>query len=279
MSEVTVACCQLAPQIDEPEENRARGQAAIAAAASEGARVIVLPELSNSGYVFADAGEARELAEPVDGPTVSAWVDLSRAHEVVIVGGLCELDGDGAVRNSAVLVDAGGVKSVYRKAHLWDREGLVFTPGSDGPPVVGTSAGRIGVMVCYDLEFPEWTRVAGLAEADIVCAPTNWPQERRPTGERTIELVRVQAAASVNRMFFAVCDRTGSERGVDWVGGSAIVGPDGYPLALAAPGTGEQVLFARCDLAASRDKQVSPRNDVLGDRRPELYAEVAAEAR
>jgi 5-aminopentanamidase len=89
---------------------------------------------------------------------VSGWARLARAHELVIVGGLCELDAEGVVRNSAVLVDGDGVRAVYRKAHLWDRERLVFAAGSDAPPVVDVAIGRIGVMVCYDLEFPEWVR-------------------------------------------------------------------------------------------------------------------------
>jgi 5-aminopentanamidase len=276
MSEVAVACCQLAPQIGDLEGNRARAHAAVEAAARDGARVVVLPELCNSGYVFADAEEARRLAEPADGPTVSGWAALARAHDLVVVGGLCELDCDGEVRNSAVLVDGReSVRAVYRKAHLWDREGLVFTPGSDGPPVVDTGAGRIGVMVCYDLEFPEWVRLAALGGAELVCAPVNWPAVPRPPGERSGEVVRAQAAAATNRIFIAACDRIGAERGVDWIGGSVIVDCDGFPLAGPAHSGEELTLTARCRLADARDKRLNERNDVLADRRPELYGALA----
>jgi predicted amidohydrolase len=271
MSEVEVACCQLAPRIGDLEGNRARAEAAIEGAARDGARVVVLPELCNSGYVFADADEARRLAEPADGPTVSGWARLARAHELVIVGGLCELDAEGVVRNSAVLVDGDGVRAVYRKAHLWDREALVFAAGSDAPPVVDVALGRIGVMVCYDLEFPEWVRLAALAGAELLCAPVNWPKAPRPRGERAGEVVRAQAAAATNRMFIAACDRVGRERGIDWVGGSVILDCDGFPLAGPARPGSRVTLTARCRLADAREKRLNERNDVLADRRPELY--------
>lgn len=274
--DVVVACCQLAPRIGELEANRAQASVAIHAAATDGARVVVLPELAVSGYVFEDAREAGALAEPLDGATVTGWAAAARERDLVIVGGLCELADDGVLRNSAVLVDGDGLRAVYRKAHLWDREDLVFAPGAQAPPVVETALGRIGVMVCHDLEFPEWVRLPALAGADLLCAPVNWPAAPRPEGERPSEVVRVQAAAAVNRMFIAACDRSGRERGVDWVGGSVIVDPDGFPLAGPAGPDDAVTLIARCRPADARDKRLGERNDVLGDRRPELYRGVAA---
>ena len=271
MTEVTVACCQLGPLMGELEHNRAQTRGAIEAAARDGAKVVVLPELCNSGYAFADADEARRLAEPIDGATVTGWAELARSLDLVLVGGFCEIDPSGVVRNSAVLVDGDGVRATYRKAHLWNREGLVFEAGSDPPPVVDTAVGRIGVMVCYDLEFPEWVRLAALEEAELICAPVNWPAVPRPAGERPGEVVRVQAAAASNRVFIAACDRVGPERGVDWIGGSLIVDVDGFPV--AGPATSEQAvtLLARCRLESARDKRLNEHNDVLADRRPELY--------
>ena len=137
-----------------------------------------------------------------------------------------------------------------------------------------TDRGRIGILICYDLEFPEWTRIAALAGADLLCVPTNWPASPLPNGERPIEVVRAQATASVDRVFVAVCDRVGPERGTDWVGVSAIIGPDGYPLALAAAGGGPQTLLARCELGHARDKSTSAVNNVVADRRPELYGAI-----
>jgi len=141
--------------------------------------------------------------------------------------------------------------------------------------VVETNLGRIGILICYDLEFPEWTRIAALAGADLLCVPTNWPVSLVPGGERPIEVVRAQASASVDRVFVAACDRVGLERGTDWVGGSAIIGPDGYPLALAEPGGGPQTLLAHCQLVRARDKATSAVNDVVADRHPELYGRLS----
>lgn len=271
---VLVACAQLAPVVADPEANRRATVDAVERAAAAGARIVVLPELANSGYVLRDAAEAASLAESASaGPTVAAWADAARRHGLVVVGGLCERDADGGVRNSAVLVDASGVRTVYRKAHLWGREAEMFVPGDTPPPVVETEFGRIGVMVCYDVEFPEWVRLAALGGAELLCAPVNWPYYPRPSGERPAEVVRVQANAAVNRMFVAACDRVGPERGADWVGGSVIADPDGFPLAGPHPGE-ERLLLARCDLAEARDKRIGTYNDVFADRRPELYGPV-----
>lgn len=271
MSEAVVACCQLAPVVGEVERNRATTRAAIERAAAAGADVVVLPELASSGYVFRDGAEARALAEPATGETVREWTALAAELDVVVVGGFCELGDDEAVHNSAVLADRRGVRAVYRKAHLWADEPDAFAPGAAPPPVVDTRVGRLAVVVCYDLEFPEWVRLPALAGAELLCAPVNWPELPRPAGERPAEVVRVQAGAAVNRMFVAACDRAGQERGVDWVGGSVVVDADGFPLAGPLRMGEERELLALCRLHEARDKSVGPRNDVHADRRPELY--------
>jgi predicted amidohydrolase len=270
----TVACAQLDLRVGDVAGNLAAAEEAVERAADAGARVVVLPELANSGYVFETPAEARALAEPAaGGPTVTAWSAAARRHGVTLVAGLAELDAADQVRNSAVVIDpAGTLRAVYRKAHLFGTEKDFFVPGDERPPVVDIDGvGRIGVMVCYDLEFPEWVRLAALAGTDLLCAPVNWPRFPRPDGERPAEAVRVQADAAVNRMYVAACDRAGSERGVDWTGGSIITDPDGFPLAGATPTEGPTLLLAPCDLPQARDKRIGAHNDVLADRRPELY--------
>ena len=271
MTTIRVACQQLAPVVGELESNRAAALAAIEDAAGAAAQVVVLPELVSSGYVFEDAAEVRALAEPPDGPTLAGWAAAAAAHGLVIAGGFPELGADDRLYNSAAIVDASGVRAVYRKAHLWDREQLFFAPGDQQPPVVDTPHGRIGMLVCYDLEFPEWSRSAALRGAELLCVPTNWPLEARPAGERPMEVLRAMVTASTNRMAVAACDRCGSERGVEWVAGSAIAAPDGW-LLVGPPAAPEPALMiADVDLAAARDKALGPRNDVLADRRPALY--------
>jgi 5-aminopentanamidase len=198
----------------------------------------------------------------------------------VLVCGLAELGEDGAVHNCAVLVEDGVVRARYRKAHLWDRETQLFRAGDEPPPVVRTALGRVAVMICYDLEFPEWVRLAAAAGAEIVAVPVNWPLLPRPAGEHALEIVKARAAAGTYRVHVVVADRCGRERGVDWVGGSLVCASTGYLL--AGPATAPDavatpaVLTAQLDPAAARDKSLGPRNDALGDRRPGLYADADA---
>ena len=270
---ILVACCQLAPQVGELKYNRERALQAVRSAAGQGAQVVVLPELVQSGYVFADRNEALSLAETPNGETLRQWAALAAELDIVIVGGFCERTERDELYNSAALVDADGVRAVYRKAHLWNDEKRIFSAGGQPPPVIDTRFGRIAVMICYDLEFPEWVRLPALAGAELLCAPVNWPDGPRPLGERPAEVVRVQANASVNRLYIAACDRNGHEREVDWVGGSVIVDANGYPLAgpLHEAPAGTQIIHARLDLSEARDKRISALNDVHRDRQPVLY--------
>ncbi len=282
---VVVACCQLELSVGDVAGNLAAAQVAVRDVARRGAQLVVLPELLASGYVFADADEARAMAEdPRSGATAAALVALAAELDLVLVAGVCELEpaptAGHLLRNSALVVDATGVRAVYRKAHLWNTEKLIFTPGDAPPVVVDTAVGRLAVMVCYDLEFPEWVRLAALAGADVVCVPANWPRPVWPDGERPGEVVRAQAAAGTNHVYVAVCDRAGAERGVEWIGGSVVVDPDGYPLATAWVGragdpSAPTALLATITPSAARDKSTSARNDALADRRPELYGAVA----
>lgn len=264
-----VTCCQIALRIGDTTGNLATARTAIEAAARDGAQVVVLPELTPSGYVFADRAELASLAEPRDGASVTEWANLAEAFDLTIVAGFAEDAGE-KIYNSACVVDRTGLRGVYRKTHLWDAENAVFDRSDDLPLVVDTDHGRLGVLICYDVEFPEWVRAVALAGADLLCAPVNWPLLPRPEGERPTELVRALAGAGVNRMPLAICDRAGAERGVDWIGASVITDADGYPMALARYGTPDAIT-ADVDLAAARVKKFNQHNDVHGDRRTDLY--------
>ncbi|MDS2173697.1 nitrilase-related carbon-nitrogen hydrolase [Nesterenkonia sp. CL21] len=270
---IRVAACQLAVDVDSPDVGAV--DAAVREAASTGARLIVLPELAFSGYMFASQEEVRRAAEPLDGPSVTRIMRLSQETGSVIVAGFCEQGDGGAVHNSAMVVQDGEFLGCYRKVHLWDRESELFTPGEGPPLVVDTVVGRLAAMICYDLEMPDWVGTAAAAGADIIAAPCNWPLLDRPVGERPLEVVKAQAAAGTFKVHIVVADRCGQERGVDWIGGSVICEDTGYPA--AGPATTDDgparpaVLAADLEPTSSRNKSLSPRNDVWGDRRPELY--------
>jgi predicted amidohydrolase len=261
-----VVCCQLAPAVGRLPDNLDAISVALDGAAGIGADIVVLPELATSGYCFESVAEARACAIPPDHDAVATW--SQRAAGAVVVAGFAECGPDGTLYNSAALVDRTGVRAVYRKTHLWDTEQRWFTAGSAPAPVITTEHGRIGVMVCYDLEFPEMVRSVALRGADLLTVPTNWPWVERPDGLPAPEVVIAMGAARVNRIAIACCDRSGVERGQRWNEASVILGADGW--ARANSGTSGRAV-ADVDLVASRNKAVSPRNDVLGDRRPDVY--------
>ena len=263
-----VAVQQLAPTLGDVEGNRALALAAIREATDAGADVVVLPELITSGYLFASREEVAAAAIGRDHEILGEWAAEAARTDAVIVAGFCERGDDGEIYNSAALLDAGGLRAVYRKLHLWDGEKLLFAPGRDAPPVVDTRVGRIGVVICYDLEFPELTRAVALAGAQLLAVPTNWPLVPRPDGERPPEAIVAMAAARVNRMAVACADRLGTERGLEWTGGATIIGVDGW---VAAETREPGLLLADLDLAPALDKRLTERADAFGDRRPELY--------
>jgi 5-aminopentanamidase len=243
-----IACCQLSPVVGDLAANRSLIAAAIAAADAD---IVVLPELATSGYMLS----AEEAAAVALRPSELGWDGAP-----VVVGGFCERGEDGRLYNSAAVVVAGEVRAVYRKTHLWDEEPSLFAAGDALPPVVDTPCGRIGVLICYDLEFPEMPRGLALRGADLIACPVNWPLvEVVPDGERPSEQITAMATARANRVFLAVADREGVERGVDWVGGTCLIDERGW------------VVSGDVDLTRARDKQLTARSDVLADRRPELY--------
>jgi predicted amidohydrolase len=256
-----VDCRQLAPLVGDLAANRALTTAAIREAVAHGAEIVLLPELATSGYVFADRGEAASVAVTPRHELFAEWA--AAANGGIVVGGFCEDGEDGRLYNSAAVVDRGGVRDVYRKLHLWDREKLVFEPGATPPPVLLTPYGRLAVVVCYDLEFPELTRDVALRGAELLLVPTNWPLVPRPDGEHPPEVVIAMATARTNRMFIACCDRDGTERGQEWTAGTCLIDREGWLI------DGGK---ADLDLSLARDKSLGDHNDAFGDRRPELYA-------
>lgn len=271
---MTVACCQIAPSVERADSNLELTRRAVREAVGAGAQLVVLPELSSSGYVFASLDEARAAAG-LAAEVLAGWSAEAAAApngaDVVVVGGFCELGDDGRLYNSCALVDGSGVQAVYRKIHLWDREALWFSPGTAEAPVVDTALGRIGLAVCYDLEFPELARGLALRGAELIAVPTNWPREV-PARELPILASLASATAYLSKVFVAVCDRCGVQRGLEFEGGSVISGPDGRVLAGGGSGAGSELLQASCALNRARDKRSGERNDAFEDRRPELYS-------
>ncbi|MWV39162.1 nitrilase family protein [Natrialba sp. INN-245] len=238
------------------------------------ADLVVLPELATSGYVFESADELASMAEPRDGETARAWSAVAAETGSWIVGGVPER-ADDRYYNSAFVVSPDGLEGVFRKVHLWNEEKRWFEPG-DRLPVFETPFGRLGVQICNDLWFPEATITQARRGVDLIAVPTNWVPDPGVARENraadwTMGVHQAVAHANANRVFVACADRAGLERGVPFEGQSVVLGPNGRPLAGPAPADGEYVLEVDCDLTRARDKSLTDRDDVLADRRPDVY--------
>ncbi|MEI7969472.1 MAG: nitrilase family protein [Betaproteobacteria bacterium] len=275
-----VACVQMNPLIGETDHNVSRSIDFIAEAAADGARLVILPELCNTGYVFETREEAFSLAESIpEGPTTRQWIAAAARFGVTLVAGITERAGD-VLYNSAVVVGPDGYLGTYRKNHLWGAENLFFERGDLGVPVFRIGAGRIACAICYDIWFPEIFRLAALQGADLLCVPTNWvPMPSQPEGMMVMANILAMGGAHSNSMFVACADRVGEERGQPFLGNSIIASHAGWPLAGPASTLDEEIIAANLNLADARRKRgLNDFNQLLRDRRTDVYGEMLGSA-
>lgn len=218
-------------------------------AAAQGARLLVCPEMFLTGYDIGRDAVSR-LAEPADGDSAQAVATIARQQGLAIVYGYPEQGEDGACYNSVQLIDAQGSRlGNYRKTHLFgvlDRS--LFSPGGDHFPVVELEGWKLGLLICYDVEFPENTRRLALAGAELIVVPT---ANMVPYDFVCQFTVRVRAQE--NQCYLVYANYCGAEASLVYCGQSSIVAPDGSLLAIAGQEAG--LLLADLDrdrLAASR---------------------------
>ncbi|MFJ5219104.1 carbon-nitrogen hydrolase family protein [Streptomyces sp. NPDC088354] len=235
--------------------------AAVRRAAAAGARLLVTSEMFATGYALGEAVPA--LAEASDGPTAGRIARIAAAYGLGIVYGYPERDGDD-VFNAAQLIGPDGERLAnYRKAHLFgDFERARFTPGDEAVVQAELDGTRIGILICYDVEFPEMVRAHALAGTELLAVPTALmrPYEFVP---QTL----VPARAYESQLHVAYANRCGPEGEFDFAGLSCLAGPDGAVRARA--GTTEELVVADADPAVLR--AVREETPYLADRRPELY--------
>jgi predicted amidohydrolase len=261
---------QFRPILGDPEANRET----IADALEEvKADLIVLPELAFTGYSMTNRNTVSELAEdPADSLSVDMLTRLCANTGAHIAAGFAERCGD-KLYNSAVLVGPDGLAGVYRKIHLFGFEAELFDPGPDAPAVFDIGGLKVGMMVCFDWSFPETARLLALAGADVIAHPSNlvldWCQKSMVT--RCLE----------NNLFAVTANRFGTEsrggRDLSFTGGSQITAPRGKIL-ISAREDGEELASVEIDPETARDKNVTPVNHLLNDRRPFLYNELSGKS-
>ncbi len=270
------------------EINLERSKDGIENAVSNGARIIVLPELHASEYFCVTQDTASfDLAEPVLGPTTKTLAKLAAQHKIVIVGSIFERRAAGVYHNTAVVLDTDGrLAGKYRKMHIPHDPGynekFYFTPGDQGFAPIKTTIAKLGVLVCWDQWFPEAARLMALAGAELLIYPTaiGWdPNDMVDEQLRQLDAWRViqRSHAIANGLPVMTCNRVGKENdpsgktaGNHFWGHSFICGPQGELFATGD--TEPMTLTAEIDLAASeRVRQIWP---YLRDRRIDAYQEL-----
>lgn len=226
------------------------------------ARLIVFPELSATGY-FLSPDEIRNYAQERQGPIFEKMSKVAQQHQIIIVYGYVE-DFKGKTFNSIQMIGRNGHSLAnYRKIHLTPLEKGVFEPGSELVSVQ-TGIGKIGLMICWDLAFPELSRALALEGADLILAPSAW--EDPYDGP----FYQFGAARAVdNTVYVATCNHIGQSEDLSFFGKSAIHAPDGTVVNMGKEGK-EQIIVASLDYRW-RDEIKENFFTMMADRRPGVY--------
>ncbi|MCU4177142.1 nitrilase-related carbon-nitrogen hydrolase [Carboxylicivirga sp. N1Y90] len=259
---VKVGILQFAPVLGDVKANVSQVRELVTS--NKRCDLYVLPELANSGYRFNNRDEVILAAEKVQSSYfLKELMQLAVHKNAHIVTGFCEREGS-LLYNSSVLIGPEGLVGVYRKLHLFMDEKDFFEPGNLGLPVYDTPIGRIGMLVCFDWMFPEAWRALVLKGAQLIAHPSNlvlpYCQSVMPS------------YSLVNKCFIATANRIGKERDLTFTGQSVLVDPTGeYVLKGSIDQT--EFLTVEVDLKQSDNKNITPRNDVMKDRRSDVYGD------
>lgn len=237
------------------------------AAATAGAALLLCPECWLCGYNIGAA--VATLAEARDGSSAQEIARIAQRNRIAISYGYAERDATSAHIHNAVQVvgPAGEFLSGYRKTHLFGPdERAAYHPGARFEPPFMYGGLKTGLLICYDVEYPEAVRSLALMGAEVILVPTALPQEYAAVPD-----LLVRARSVENQLYVAYCNRAGEENGMRYLGRSCLTGPDGKTL--AAAGAGEALLIA--DISRDALTAAAESYPYLSDRRPELYGLLA----
>ncbi len=258
-----VAALQMVARKGDVAANLAMIADAAAEASDRGATLLVAPELATTAYGSGDL--IRSLAEPTDGAQVATLGAIAAKHGITIVAGFAERAGE-RIYNSAALVEPSGQRTIYRKCHLYgDYERRLFTPGDSAPHVVELGGMKVGILICYDVEFPEAVRHLALAGAELVLVPTAQPET--PDAPFIAEKI-VPVRAFENGIAIVYADHAGGDGRFAYAGRSCIALPDGTDGARASA-SGSAVIVAEYEPSNFAQSRLA--NPYLMDRRRDLF--------
>ena len=255
---IIAAAIQFNVKQGDVDANLACVREALRRVAAQGANLAVLPEMWSSGF---DYRNLNQLALRTEG-IVEELLALSRELKLVIVGSMPEPNGD-KVFNTVHVVDSGRLAGVYRKIHLFTLlgEDRAFS-GGDSWLLAETSIGKVGVIICYDLRFPELSRRLAVEGAQVICVPAQWPKPRQ---EHWRTLLRARAIE--NQLFVVACNACGTIGKLDFFGMSMIIDPKGDLLAEGSESEGE--IIASLDMQGMNDWRAQI--PCFNDRKPGSY--------
>lgn len=258
MKQLRAAAIQFNVKLGSVDANLQQATAALNRVARQGAQLAVLPEMWSSGYDY------RHLATlAARTPEVLAGLQrLCRELKLVTVGSLPEAEND-SIYNTAYVIDNGEIIGNYRKLHLFSTMGEDrYLSAGNRSLVVDTSAGRIGIAICYDLRFPELFRKLALEGAEIICIPAEWPKPRQ---EHWKTLLRARAIE--NQLFIMAANCCGIQGKLDFCGLSQLISPLGEVLAMAAEEDTELIADFDFEEMETYRQQIK----ILTDRRSDIY--------
>lgn len=261
-----LALAQISGKRGDKRSNLKNLEKTVAKAAKLSAELVIFPELSVTGYTVRD--QLYELAEPVPGPSTQVMANVAKKTRTHIIFGLPELSEktQATLYNASVLVGPKGFIGKYRKMYLPTHsvfeEKRYFRPGYEAATFT-TELGKIGLIICYDLFFPEVTRLTRLQGAQLIVCISASPAVRRAFFE-TLTVAR----AIENTAFLAYVNLVGIEDGLQFWGGSRLVGPQGKIIAKAEYDK-EDLIIADVDYVDLRPVETFV--PALRDLRPELF--------
>lgn len=273
MEQYKLALVQMNCAFGAQEQNRKKAEQYIREAAKKGAALVCLPESFNGGYLGSRILDMKAMAEPLDGPSVSHMRSLAAELHIHIVAPVLYLTENGETENTAVMIDdEGNVVGTYSKTHPVGDERLYFQRGTEYP-VWETKLGKIGIVICYDVCFPETARILALKGAQLILVPAAW---RASYYFKEWWDLNLSCRALDNLVYVAAVNRCGPSDDEIFAGKSQVIDPTGKVL--SAFGVEEEgVLFQEINLA--QVKQEREFNTVLSDRYPEDYRELLKEWR
>jgi len=268
-NKIKVALAQMCCKRGDKAENIRKMRNRVTKAKKQGADLVIFPELSLTGYVVRD--QIYELAETIPGPSTKTMESIAKKTKAYIIFGMPELSEktQATIYNTAVLVGSQGFIGKYRKMYLPTHsvfeEKRYFRPGYQAA-VFDTGLGKIGLIICYDIFFPEVSRLTRLKGAQLIACISASPAVRRTFFEAL-----TVARAIENAAFLAFVNLVGIEDGLQFWGGSRLIGPNGKVLVQAKYDEEDLVI---CDVDYADMKPIETFAPTLKDLRPELFDEL-----